>query len=289
VWRELGRAAAALARAPSLAVASLIAELGSDAQRRRWLPALAAGEAWMAAALDAVPGAPPLRAARVPDGFVLDGARSCVAAAGAARVLVPARLDDTIVLLLVDAQAATARPQVTTDEEARAELTFAGARVEADAQLGEAGDAAVARAVALVRAAACAVALGLAETQLALTAAHAQRREQFGKPIGALQAVAQRVADAFIDVEAMRLTTWEALYRLGAELPAATELSVACFWAADGGGRVSAAAQHLHGGIGFDRAHPLHRYHLAQRQLALALGVQASLAELGARWAEAQV
>jgi alkylation response protein AidB-like acyl-CoA dehydrogenase len=50
----------------------------------------------------------------------------------------------------------------------------------------------------------CAVALGVAERALELTAQYARGRVQFGRPIGSFQAVAQRLADAYIDVEASR-------------------------------------------------------------------------------------
>ena len=55
--------------------------------------------------------------------------------------------------------------------------------------------------------------LGVLERALELTAEYAREREQFGRPIGSFQAVAQRLADAYIDVEAVRLTMWEAAWR----------------------------------------------------------------------------
>ena len=97
-------------------------------------------------------------------------------------------------------------------------------------------------------------------------------REQFGAKLGTFQAVGQRVADAYIDTEAIRLTGLQAAWRLSAGLPAAEAVAVAKFWAAEGGQRVVHAAQHLHGGIGVDRDYPLHRYFLWAKQLELTLG-----------------
>jgi alkylation response protein AidB-like acyl-CoA dehydrogenase len=84
--------------------------------------------------------------------------------------------------------------------------------------------------------------------------------------------VGQRAADAYIDAEAIRLTAWQAAWRIDAGLPATVEVAVAKFWAADGGQRVVHAAQHLHGGIGVDRDYPLHRYFLWAKHLELMLG-----------------
>ena len=59
-------------------------------------------------------------------------------------------------------------------------------------------------------------------------------------------------------------------------------VATAAFWAADAGARVAVAAQHLHGGIGFDRAYPLYRYFLAAKRVELELGgASQQLARLG--------
>ncbi|HVV35947.1 MAG TPA: acyl-CoA dehydrogenase family protein [Acidimicrobiales bacterium] len=129
----------------------------------------------------------------------------------------------------------------------------------------------------------CAVMLGCCEQALAMTAEYTGSRQQFDKPIGTFQAVGQRAADAYIDTEAIRLTLWQAAWRLSEGLPAAAEVAVAKFWAAEGGQRVVHAAQHLHGGIGVDRDYPLHRYFLWAKQLELSLGgATKQLRKLGA-------
>jgi alkylation response protein AidB-like acyl-CoA dehydrogenase len=129
----------------------------------------------------------------------------------------------------------------------------------------------------------CAAELGVAAEALRMTAEYTTKREQFGKPIGSFQAVGQRAADAFIDVEAIRLTAYQAAWLLAHELPAAEEVRIAKFWAAEGGHRVTYAAQHLHGGIGVDVDYPLHRYYTWSKQIELTLGsAHPQLAKLGA-------
>ncbi len=118
----------------------------------------------------------------------------------------------------------------------------------------------------------CAMQLGVAERALEMTAEYTKTRHQFGRPIANFQAVRQRAADAYIDVEAMRLTLWQAVWCLDVDVDADLEVATAKFWAAEGAQRVVHAAQHLHGGIGVDVDYPLHRYFLWAKQIELTLG-----------------
>ena len=123
----------------------------------------------------------------------------------------------------------------------------------------------------------------MCEEALAITARYVSEREQFGSKLGTFQAVAQRVADAYIDTEAIRLTALQAAWRLVEGLDAHDELMTAKFWAADGAQRVVHAAQHLHGGIGVDLDYPIHRYFRWAKVLELTLGgASPSLLRLGA-------
>jgi alkylation response protein AidB-like acyl-CoA dehydrogenase len=118
----------------------------------------------------------------------------------------------------------------------------------------------------------CALQVGVCEAALAQTATYVSEREQFGRPIATFQAVAQRAADAYIDVEAMRVTTLAAAWKLDAGSDATGDVRVAKWWASEGGHRVVHAAQHLHGGIGSDIENPIHRYVVCGKQLAVMLG-----------------
>ena len=118
----------------------------------------------------------------------------------------------------------------------------------------------------------CAMQAGVIERALELTAEYARNRVQFGRPIGSFQAVAQRLADAYIDVEAVWLTMWQAAWLLasGAEGDAAARggaaVATAKFWAAEAGHRVAHTAVHVHGGLGIDMSYPVHRYFVAAKQ-----------------------
>jgi alkylation response protein AidB-like acyl-CoA dehydrogenase len=125
------------------------------------------------------------------------------------------------------------------------------------------------------------------ERALKLAASYTSEREQFGRPIGSFQAVQQRLADAFIDVEAIRWTTWHAAWLIAEGRPADREAAIAKFWAAEAGARVAASAQQVHGGMGIDVTYPLSRYFLWAKQNELALGsASQQLARLGGTYSE---
>jgi alkylation response protein AidB-like acyl-CoA dehydrogenase len=136
----------------------------------------------------------------------------------------------------------------------------------------------------------CAVQLGVSDRALSMTAEYAKERVQFERPIGSFQAVHQRAADAYIQLQAMRLTTWDAAWRLEAGEVASDAVQVAKYWAAEGGQFVGYAAQHLHGGIGIDVDYPMHRYYLWAKQCELSLGsAPVQLERIGMRLAEGEL
>ncbi len=85
------------------------------------------------------------------------------------------------------------------------------------------------------------------------------------------------------------MTAYQAIWRLAQGLPSSEEVRIAKFWAAEGGHRVTYAAQHLHGGIGVDVDYPLHRYYVWSKQIELTLGsAHPQLVKLGALLAARQ-
>ena len=134
----------------------------------------------------------------------------------------------------------------------------------------------------------CATQVGVAEGALRMAADYTSERQQFGRPLSTFQGVALKAADAYIDTEAMRVTLWQAAWRLTAGLDATREVMVAKWWAAEGGQRVVHITQHLHGGMGADVDYPVHRYFLWGKQIEDTLGgASAQLARLGRALAEA--
>ncbi len=284
----------------STAAVLAIARWGSEAQKERWLPGATAGTDPLAVALwqPAVFGsadrpavtATPIDGDGTASGWRLDGVKSPVPWSAHARALVvPAWLGDGggVAVFVVDtaSEGLSADDELVVTGEPTQTLTFEGVEVGVDRLLGAAGqgdevaDWLGQRTTALL----VATALGVAEGALSLTAEHVKERQQFGSPIGTFQAVGHRCADSYIDTEAIRLTSMQALWRLDADLDAADSLAVASFWVAEGGQRVVHAAQHLHGGIGMDTDYPVHRYFRWAKVLeGLAGGTHNALSRIGA-------
>ena len=292
---EVGWSVAPVPAYATLALgADIIARHGTPEQHRRHLPEVVAGNRILTAGLTE-PGrsdatAPVTAARRDGAGWRLDGIKDMVPAGQIADAIVvsAATGDGEVGLFVLDAHApgVNVAPVETTGGQPYADVTLENALVPADDRLETPGGAALLQEVgdrALVGL--CAVQLGVTERALRIAAAYTGQREQFGRPIGSFQAVQQRMADAFIDVEAIRWTTWHAAWLLGQGRPATRESLIAKFWAAEAGMRVAATAQQVHGGIGIDISYPLFRYFLWAKHNELAMGsATAALARLGSTY-----
>ncbi|HEX2176670.1 MAG TPA: acyl-CoA dehydrogenase family protein [Nocardioidaceae bacterium] len=279
---ELGRGVAPVPMVSAIAMgAAAVAEFGSAEQRDRWARPAAAGDVVLTAALveegQPEPTAPTTRAERTDDGWLLTGTKTTVPAGMIAdAVLVPASTEDGAAVFLVptDSRGLTRERQVVVDADSEALLTLQQTPVTSQQLVGRAGQGAEVVRWVLDRGVLglCALQLGTVERALEMTAEYAKERVQFGRPVGSFQAVSQRIADAYIDVEGVRLTLWQAAWRMAEGLDCDAELATAKFWAAEGGHRVAHTAVHIHGGVGIDRDYPLHRYFVAAKRNEFALG-----------------
>jgi alkylation response protein AidB-like acyl-CoA dehydrogenase len=300
VLEQIGRRVAPLPYLTTIVGGALpIAEFGSLAQRQAFLPGVADGSIRLSIALyetgdPGLPRVPATQAVPDGDGWRLSGGKALVVGADrAARVLIPARTGEgSVGVFLVDPHAPgiTLEREVAVNGEPQFGMELVDVAVTTEDLLGDPdqGAAILAWTHDRLTAGICAVQTGVCEEALAITARYVSEREQFGAKLGTFQAVGQRVADAYIDTEAIRLTALQAIWRLDAGLDATEELLTAKFWAADGAQRVVHAAQHLHGGIGMDLDYPIHRYFRWAKVLELTLGgATPSLRDLGARLAGA--
>ena len=149
-----------------------------------------------------------------------------------------------------DAQGVSRIEQIPTTGHPEAEIQFDNVHVGADdllhwnaASAGDAGarfDDGGRTLLWLLEHAATALCVqeaGACKAAVEITARYTSERRQFGKPVAEFQAVGQRAADAYVDAEGVRLTAWQAAWRLDAGLPASAEVAVAKFWADDGAQR----------------------------------------------------
>lgn len=272
--------------------ADTLARHGDSVLQQRFLPGVVDGSTILTAALvepgNSEPNAPRTTARSDGDTWRLDGSKELVPAAQlAAGIVVSAQTEDGPGLFIVDTgtDGVSIAPVPTTNSEPHADVELTGAigRRLTEQDAGDIVGSLYTRALVGL----CAIQIGVVERALKLAASYTSEREQFGRPIGSFQAVQQRLADAFIDVEAIRWTTWHAAWLIAQGRPADREAAIAKFWAAEAGARVAASAQQVHGGMGIDVTYPLSRYFLWAKQNELALGsASQQLARLGNAYAE---
>jgi 3-oxocholest-4-en-26-oyl-CoA dehydrogenase beta subunit len=270
----LGRQMAAVPYLESAVLAAgALAKFGSEALQKNWAVPAINGQKILTVALDGEMGEGPVQATAHGDGYRLTGTRTQVAYGPVADAfLVPAETESGTRVFVGDANAdgVTVEALKTTGHGSIAHLELQGVELGADHVVG--GDDVVGWLTTHATLGRSAFQLGVLERALELTAEYAREREQFDRPIGSFQAVSARLADGYIDVKALRLTLTQAAWRLSEDHPAEVDVSTAAFWAADAGHRVAHTTVHVHGGVGIDTDHPVHRYFLAAKQTEFAVG-----------------
>ena len=274
VLTALGRALAAVPYLESVVLGGgALAAFGPEALQKDWAAAAINGEKILAIALDGEMGQGPVQATASGSGYRLTGTRTQVGYGPVADAfLVPAETESGVKVFLVEVGDAGASviSLNTTGHGSIGLLELQGVELDDSRIVGGSDVVDWLRAHGTLGR--TAFQLGVLERALELTASYAREREQFDRPIGSFQAVAQRLADGYIDVKGLRLTLTQAAWRLSEDLPADVDVSTAAFWAADAGHRVAHTTVHVHGGVGIDLDHPVHRYFLAAKQTEFAVG-----------------
>ena len=267
---------------------AVIAEAGSDAQKREFLPRIARGQLIATLALTEPGGGWDARgirtaARRSGDEWVINGTKLYVPNAHVSDyAIVAARTGDgdaDVSLFLVpsnpsriDGLAETALRTIASDRQS--ELVFDGVRVPASALLGASNGGWDAIDAALKRGAVgkCAEMLGGAERVLEMTVQYAKERIQFGRSIGSFQAIQHHAADMAADVEGCRHMTYRAAWKLAEREPADQDAAMAKAWVSDAYQRVCALAHQCHGAIGFTKEHDLQLYSRRAKAAELMFG-----------------
>ena len=287
VAATLGRA---LARVPyvqhAVAAVPLIAAHGGADLREKLLAQACSGDAIVTAAVEEDVAFDLLAPATAFGAGTVSGTKVNVPYASAATAfLVIAAGADGPVAVIVDAAADGV--SITETRSTGLGPTAIVAFDSAPAQALDGGADTAARARDLLRLGVAADQSGVVDGALGATAAYARDREQFGRAIGSFQAVSQRLADDYIDVQALTLTVAQAAWLLSGEVDtdpqeAARAVDTAKFWSAEAGHRVAHTTVHVHGGVGLDTSHPVHRFFLRAKQNEYTYGAaSAVLTELG--------
>lgn len=266
---EMGRAGLAGPFVTSAVVAtSALVAAGSEAQQKRLLVPMAAGERIATVALMEEGGSADPEAVAlgcdVPGR--LRGRKLFVKDAHLADdliVVVREGVGLSLVLLPADRPGITTRPLETISGEKLFEVIFDGVEVRAGDRLGQAGAgrahlALALRAGALARTAEM---VGGAQRVVELAVEHARTRVQGGRPIGGYQAIQHACADLVRDVDASRGLLYAAAWKVAEDVPAEVDVAMAKAYAGDACLAVARRGHQILGAISYSEEHPLHLLH----------------------------
>jgi butyryl-CoA dehydrogenase len=264
-----------------LIAAGLIARQGTDEQRARWLPAMAAGDLRGCLSLsepDAGSDTRALRCKATPDGeeYVLDGTKAWVTNGERAGIVaLAARTPEGITCFMVEKEPGPLSGGIRVTRRVEklgykgvetVEMAYDGHRVPASAVLG--GPAGLGRGLPAIlgglelgRINIAARACGVGRAAFEAAMAYAQERTTFGKPIAEHQAIAFKLADMATKLRAARLLTRDAAERYASGQRADVEAGMAKLFASEMALEVATESMRIHGGMGYAAELPVERYY----------------------------
>ncbi len=263
----------------SVISASMLQLAGTSAQRREWLPELAAGKrllvpAWLepehSGALDSMHCVVEKQAGEL----VLTGSKLLVPYANSAdAVLVMCRSAQGPTAVIVPTQDLAMSQQANHAEQSLWQLRFDELRLPLEAQLDvSAVSAAWKKTLLLTQVLAAAQAIGGASQVQQLAVNYASEREQFGQPIGAFQAIAHYLADRATEIEGARYQVYQAAWAMDQDLPVTQLAPMAKYQATEVFRKTSSTAVQVHGGMGFSEEADPQLYYRRAKHLQLMYG-----------------
>ena len=253
-----------------------ILDIGSEEQKRTYLPRIASGELIFTLALtepSARYDAASLmtKAEAHEDEYVINGTKLFVPDAHIADyMLVLARTDmeakpeEGITIFVVDAKSpgisCTLLKTIAGDKLCK--VSFEQVRVPKQNILGQLnqGWSEAEKIIHRAAVAKCCEMVGAAQQVLEMTLDYAKTRTQFGRPIGSFQSIQHHCANMAIDVEGSRSITYQAAWMLSEGLPCTKEVAMAKAWTANAYRRITALSHQIHGAIAFTTDHDLHLF-----------------------------
>lgn len=257
-------------------VNNAILRWGSEAQKAKYLPRLAAQTAGAYALSEAGSGSDAFALATTASAnggdYILNGRKLWISNAAEAGVFVlfanadPAAGHRGITAFLVERdmpgfQVGKKEDKLGLRASSTCELILDSCRVPGDNVLGERGKGYKIAIETLNegRIAIGAQMTGLAQGALGHATKYAKERKQFGKPIAEFQAVQFDLARMAIEVEAARLLVYNAARLRDAGLPFVKEAAMAKYYASDIAERVASRAIEIHGGVGVTKDYPVEK------------------------------
>jgi alkylation response protein AidB-like acyl-CoA dehydrogenase len=259
-------------------ICSALLRLGTDAQKRHWLPQFASGDVIAGFALtesDAGSDAANIRgtARQTASGYVLNGRKQwCTNGSYAGAVMAMFRTGGPgakgVSAFLVDSKTPGVVVEKVTEKlgihtSNTVDLAFDDANVPSDALLGNEGDGFgnAMKALMAGRIGIAAQAAGILAACLDESVQFAKERTAFGRPIGGFEGVSFKIAQMATDLDAARLLIHRAASLADAEKPFAIEASKAKLFASTAARKHAAEALQIHGGYGYTTEFPVERHY----------------------------
>jgi alkylation response protein AidB-like acyl-CoA dehydrogenase len=286
---EMGRALVPVPFLSTIVCCGLpILEAGTEEQKKQFIPQIVKGQLIFSLALTepSVSYTPSgITVAATIDGndYLINGTKLFVPDVRAASYLLCATRtkeapepEEGITLFLVDSQSQgldyTLLKTIAYDQQY--EVILNNVRVPQENILGKPnqGWPIIARVMDQAAIALCALMIGGAQRVIEMTVAHAQKRVQFGRPIGSFQAIQHKCADMLTDAEAARFITYQAAWKLAQGLPYTLDASLAKAWVSEAYRRICIHGQQIHGGIGIIKEHDMQLYFRRAKVAELVFG-----------------
>jgi alkylation response protein AidB-like acyl-CoA dehydrogenase len=256
-----------------------ILEFGNEEQKQKYLPKLASGEwigAWGLTEANTGSDAMRMKCTAVEDGdyYVINGTKNWITHGISGEVaVVLVRTGD-----LLDSNGITAfiierttpgfsggkkENKLGMRASETAELIFDNCRVHKSQILGKVGDG-FRQAMKILdggRISIGALSMGIAKGAYEASVKYAKEREQFGQPIANFQAIAFKLADMAVEIEASEALLYQAAYLKNHKMKMTKESAMAKYYASEVAVKVSTDAVQIFGGYGYTKDFPVEKFY----------------------------
>lgn len=252
-----------------------ILDFGTEVQKNKYLPEIASGKTIFTLALEEpdsriAADAIQTKAVINEGNWVINGTKLFVPDAHLANYLLCiARTKDMIApeegltIFIVDAKGGgVSKTLLKTMADKLCEVTFDGAKVPEESMLGEVnkGWSMVKQIMNRAVVAKCCEMVGMAQQTLDMTVQYAKDRKQFDRAIGSFQIIQHYCADMFTTIEGMRLSTYQAAWKLSEGISCDEEIAIARAWTTQAVEQILGPAHQIHAAMGSAIEYDLHYY-----------------------------
>src|SRR5437588_307830 len=256
-----------------------IYKMGSDEQRRRYIPKLASGEwlgCWSLTEPEAGSDAAGTRTTAVRDGdcWVLNGAKTFTTNAHYANVCVAMAMTDRsaaqhgVSAFIIEKdtpgfRAGKKENKLGLRASATGEVIFDNCRLPATQLLGREGEGFVDSLKVLDggRVSIAALSIGMAQGAYDAALHYSKQRQQFGRPISEFQAIQHKLVDMATAIDASRLLTYRAAAMINQGKRVTRESAMAKLFASEAAVSIANEAVQIHGGYGFIKDYPVEKFY----------------------------